>query len=78
MSNTQRQLSTREAAHSNEAAATHPSAEAPAGMSKSMHDGVAFWCDCCSCEAEPYWAALAGEAGMEGDGDRNGDDEDHC
>ncbi|HYQ72713.1 MAG TPA: hypothetical protein VET88_12395 [Gammaproteobacteria bacterium] len=25
-------------------------------MSKSMHDGVAVWCDCCSCEMEPYWA----------------------
>ena len=25
------------------------------GMSKSMHDGVEVWCDCCSCEAEPYW-----------------------
>ena len=25
------------------------------GMSKSMHDGVEIWCDCCSCEAEPYW-----------------------
>jgi hypothetical protein len=24
-------------------------------MSKSMHDGVEIWCDCCSCEAEPYW-----------------------
>ena len=23
--------------------------------SKSMHDGVPVWCDCCSCEAEPYW-----------------------
>jgi hypothetical protein len=24
-------------------------------MSKSMHDGVEVWYDCCSCEAEPYW-----------------------
>jgi len=23
--------------------------------SKSMHDGVPVWYDCCSCEAEPYW-----------------------
>jgi hypothetical protein len=33
-------------------------AEAPGGRrrrSKSMHDGVAVWHDCCSCEAEPYW-----------------------
>ena len=21
----------------------------------SMHDDVPVWCDCCSCEAEPYW-----------------------
>ena len=27
--------------------------------SLSMHEGVAVWCDCCSCEAEPYWAELA-------------------
>lgn len=39
---------------SNDAA---PKAEpaAASGMSKSMHDGVEVWCDCCSCEAEPYW-----------------------
>ena len=24
-----------------------------------MHEGIASWCDCCSCEAEPYWAAVA-------------------
>jgi len=30
------------------------------GRSKSMHEGVPVWYDCCSCEAEPYWAALAG------------------
>ena len=31
----------------------------------SMHDGVAVWCDCCSCEAEPYWAELAEELGVD-------------
>ena len=31
------------------------SGETGSGMSKSMHDGVEVWCDCCSCEAEPYW-----------------------
>ena len=31
------------------------------GMSKSMHDGVEVWCDCCSCEAEPYWIAAMQE-----------------
>ncbi len=33
--------------------------------SKSMHDGIAVWCDCCSCEAEPYWAELADELGVD-------------
>lgn len=33
----------------------------PAGKKKraNMHEGIAVWCDCCSCEAEPYWAELA-------------------
>jgi hypothetical protein len=26
--------------------------------SKSMHEGVPVWHDCCSCEAEPYWAEM--------------------
>jgi hypothetical protein len=34
-------------------------------MSKSMHDGIAVWCDCCSCEMEPYWAEIASEIGVE-------------
>ncbi len=34
---------------------------AGSGMSKSMHDGVEVWCDCCSCEAEPYWIAAMQE-----------------
>ena len=25
------------------------------GVVECMHDGVEVWCDCCSCEAEPYW-----------------------
>lgn len=33
--------------------------------SKSMHEGVAVWCDCCSCEAEPYWRAVADELGID-------------
>jgi len=43
---------------------TRPSGSRPpdgtanvSGMSRSMHDGVEVWCDCCSCEAEPYWLA---------------------
>ncbi|MDZ7753642.1 MAG: hypothetical protein U5S82_18850 [Gammaproteobacteria bacterium] len=35
------------------------------GGSKSMHEGVAVWCDCCSCEMEPYWAEAAAEMGVE-------------
>ncbi|MDX1697982.1 MAG: hypothetical protein R3308_06810 [Thiohalobacterales bacterium] len=27
------------------------------GDSLSMHANVPVWCDCCSCEAEPYWVA---------------------
>ncbi|MEA2080043.1 MAG: hypothetical protein U9P00_09340 [Pseudomonadota bacterium] len=34
-------------------------------MRLSMHDGVAVWCDCCSCEAEPYWVAVAEEPGID-------------
>ena len=30
----------------------------------NMHDGIAVWCDCCSCEAEPYWVAVAEELGI--------------
>lgn len=46
----------------NEAAAARPGlipAEREGRMRLSMHDGVPVWCDCCSCEAEPYWLALA-------------------
>jgi hypothetical protein len=32
--------------------------------SPSMHEGVAVWCDCCSCEAEPYWVEAAEPMGM--------------
>jgi hypothetical protein len=40
-------------------------AEKKGGMRLSMHDGVAVWCDCCSCEAEPYWVAVAEELGID-------------
>jgi len=33
--------------------------------SLSMHDGIAVWCDCCSCEMEPYWAEVAKEMGID-------------
>lgn len=29
--------------------------------SLSMHDDVPVWCDCCSCEAEPYWIEMMAE-----------------
>lgn len=42
-------------------------AEPPAGKKKraNMHEGIGVWCDCCSCEAEPYWAELADEMGVD-------------
>lgn len=40
-------------------------AEVKGGMRLSMHHGIAVWCDCCSCEAEPYWVAVADELGIE-------------
>ena len=30
------------------------------GDSLSMHANVPVWCDCCSCEAEPYWVEAMG------------------
>jgi hypothetical protein len=42
---------------SSTAGSTTP-AEHRGDMRLSMHDGVAVWCDCCSCEAEPYWVTL--------------------
>ncbi len=31
----------------------------------SMHEGIAVWCDCCSCAAEPYWLEVAEELGVD-------------
>jgi hypothetical protein len=43
-----------------------PDAAEPAVARRlSMHEGIASWCDCCSCEAEPYWAAVAEELGVD-------------
>ncbi len=33
--------------------------------SLSMHDGIAVWCDCCSCEMEPYWQEAAEKLGID-------------
>lgn len=51
-----------------------PPTEKKQRKSLSMHDGIAVWCDCCSCEMEPYWAAVAEEMGI--DVYNNYDDED--
>ncbi|MGD9788229.1 MAG: hypothetical protein AB7U30_09790 [Sulfuricellaceae bacterium] len=45
----------------------HPDAEKDAGLQAvpkkpiSMHEDIPVWADCCCCEAEPYWLALAEE-----------------
>ncbi|MFO7542236.1 MAG: hypothetical protein R6W97_05400 [Thiobacillus sp.] len=53
-------------------AVSDPRAPAPAAPTKqpvrkraNMHDGIAVWCDCCSCAAEPYWLAVAEEMGID-------------
>ncbi len=33
--------------------------------SLSMHEDVPIWYDCCSCEAEPQWIAVAEELGID-------------
>ncbi|TDY04104.1 hypothetical protein [Thiohalophilus thiocyanatoxydans] len=39
--------------------------KAQSRSSISMHEGIAVWCDCCSCEIEPYWQAVADELGID-------------
>ncbi|RCU51715.1 MULTISPECIES: hypothetical protein [Corallincola] len=41
-----------------------PAVIRPKRSAISMHEGVADWCDCCVCEAEPYWAEVADELGI--------------
>ena len=54
---------------------TKDAAAKPQSKSPSMHEDVETWTDCCSCEAEPRWQALADEsdpdrrAGGAGDAD---------
>ncbi len=31
----------------------------------NMHEGIADWCDCCPCEAEPRWRKVAEELGID-------------
>lgn len=39
----------------------------------SMHENVPVWHDCCCCEAEPRWVALAEELGIDLDAGWCGD-----
>ena len=41
------------------------SEKGPAEKRQSMHDGIGFWCDCCSCEAEPHWQEAAEKLGID-------------
>ena len=47
------------------------SADANPNVSRSkkkrsnMHEGIAVWADCCSCEAEPMWREVAEELGID-------------
>ncbi|MCG6862530.1 MAG: hypothetical protein LJE70_14815 [Chromatiaceae bacterium] len=55
-------------AEKSESASQRPASVSPERRRKkspSMHEGIAVWCDCCSCEAEPYWVEIAKEMGME-------------
>lgn len=56
---------TRQKSDTDKAATPATAGQQPTAMSKSMHDGIAVWCDCCSCEMEPYWAEIASEMGVE-------------
>jgi hypothetical protein len=55
----------------NQQKAIAESSQVKSTMSKSMHDGVEVWCDCCSCEAEPYWVEAM--EGYDEQGSRNED-----
>lgn len=50
-------------------AETRPEISTPPPATKkkraNMHEGIGVWCDCCSCEAEPRWAELAEEMGVD-------------
>lgn len=45
--------------------AGQPANETKPTQRMSMHEGIAPWCDCCVCEAEPYWAEVAEELGID-------------
>ena len=43
---------------------TYPNAPRPKKKRSNMHEGIAVWCDCCSCEAEPLWREVAEKLGI--------------
>lgn len=46
--------------------AAKPDAPGKPGKKRAnMHEGIAVWCDCCSCEAEPYWVEIGKEMGID-------------
>ena len=49
-----------------------PTSQTKFTMTKSMHDGVDVWCDCCSCEAEPYWVEAMEEYQQTNSGSKPG------
>ncbi|MDV5169046.1 hypothetical protein [Photobacterium rosenbergii] len=50
---------------SNDIGRSRPDSESVVPEEKmSMHEGIANWCDCCVCEAEPYWMDVADEMGI--------------
>ena len=66
MTDYQRRRATRDTGEPTETSPARASANAK-GKKKglSMHEGIAVWCDCCSCEAEPYWAEMAEALGVD-------------
>jgi len=68
MTDTHRRSETRAPEEMVETVSQHPGS-VPADRSRkrslSMHEGIAVWCDCRSCEAEPYWVEIAEEMGVD-------------
>ena len=56
---------TKDGAELPERPARGPSATERRSRSLRMHEGIAVWCDCCSCEAEPYWVEAAEAMGID-------------
>ena len=68
MTDSARNSETRVATERVESLPQRPGPSRPDGgrkKSPSMHEGIAVWCDCCSCEAEPYWVEIAQEMGID-------------